>query len=35
MSRRMVVAISSIDLWVDYSQAMPALRIIVSAARTS
>jgi TrmH family RNA methyltransferase len=35
MSRRIVVAISSIDLCVDDSQAMPSRRIIVSASRTS
>ena len=34
-SRRIVVAISSIDLCVDDSQAMPSRRIIVSASRTS
>jgi hypothetical protein len=35
MSRRIVVAISSIDLCVDDSQLIPSRRIIVSAARTS
>jgi hypothetical protein len=34
-SRRMVVAISSIDLWVDDSQAMPSRRIMASACLTS
>jgi TrmH family RNA methyltransferase len=34
-SRRMVVAISSIDLWVEDSQAMPQRRIRLSAAFTS
>ena len=31
----MVVAISSIDLWVELSQEMPLRRIIISASRTS
>src|SRR5206468_3276318 len=35
MSRNIVVAISSIDLCVDDSQAMPSRRIIDSASRTS
>ena len=35
MSRRIVVAISSIDLCVDESQLIPSRRIIDSAADTS
>ncbi len=35
MSRRMVVAISSIDLWVELSHSIPERRIICSAAATS
>ncbi|MEY2891067.1 MAG: hypothetical protein RJA98_975 [Pseudomonadota bacterium] len=34
-SRKIVVAISSMDLWVDESQAMPSRRIMASAAATS